>query len=125
MVELRTPHNGAVSPGVGIFYRGMRVGDVQSVAMSSTGQEVVIFAKIDYRYDQFVRDNTKFWDAGGVDAKVGLFGAKIKVDSVQALWNGGIAFATPDQPGKPVNSGATFKLEPKMDPAWENWSPKL
>jgi len=124
-IVLTTPHNGAVSPGVGVFYRGMRVGEVTAVNMSSTGQNVVVKAKIDYKYDQFVRDNTKFWDSGGVDAKVGLFGAKIRVDSMQSLWNGGIAFATPDQPGKPVNSGATFVLEPRADPAWDHWSPKL
>lgn len=124
-IELTTSHNGAVTPGVGIFYRGMKVGEVNGVSMSPTGQEVVIRAKIDYKYDQFIRDNTKFWDSGGVDAKIGLFGAKVKVDSVQSLWNGGIAFATPDAPGKKVKSGARFRLEEKVDPAWEKWSPSL
>jgi paraquat-inducible protein B len=125
IITLTTAHNGSITPGDPVSYRGMKVGEVTDVDLSPTGQQVLITTKISYKYDQFVRDNSKFWMAGGVDAKIGLLGAKVRVDSVQALWNGGIAFATPDTPGKKVKSGASFGLESKVDPAWDRWSPRL
>lgn len=124
-LTLISSRNGSLAPNVGVFYRGVRVGYVTEVGLSENGQKILAQVKIDYKYDQFVRDNTKFWEASGIDAKIGLFGAKVKVDSLQTLWNGGVAFATPDQPGRPVASGTTFGLESRADPAWETWAPKL
>jgi paraquat-inducible protein B len=125
LLTLTSPRNGSLSAGVGVFYRGVRVGSVTDVGLSENGQKIVAQAKIDYKYDQFVRNNSKFWEASGIDAKMGLFGMKVKVDSLQTLWSGGVAFATPDPPGRPVVSGSTFALEPVIDPAWETWSPRL
>jgi hypothetical protein len=47
------------------------------------------------------------------------------VDSLRSLFTGGVAFATPEKGGKPVESGARFSLysEPKDD--WLEWRPAL
>lgn len=124
-LTLTTPHNMSIEAGDGVYYRGLRVGDVTQVDIGPTGQKVMIHVKIDRRYDQFVRHNSKFWAAGGIDAKIGLLGAKVRVNSVQALWNGGVAFATPNEPGNRVKDGHPFTLEPKVDPEWDAWSPDL
>lgn len=124
-VILVAPKVGSLEAGDAIYYRGVRVGSIAGTELSPTGQDVLLTAKIDYKYDQFVRDNTVFWEASGLRAKVGLLGAKISVDSFDTLMRGGVAFATPTNPGAKVKSGARFDLKPRVEPVYETWNPRL
>ncbi len=124
-VVLTAPKASSLQAGDGVSYRGVRVGIVESTGFSSSGQLVRVSVKIEREYSHLVRTNTQFWDASGVRAKIGLFGAKINVDSMQTLLAGGIAFATPNEPGPQAHFGAEFSLLADIDPAWEKWSPKL
>ena len=46
-----------------------------------------------------MRTTSKFWKASGLDVDFSLFtGAKIKTESMAALLEGGVAFATPGAP---------------------------
>jgi paraquat-inducible protein B len=57
-------------------------------------------AKIDVQifiqdpYSQFVRSNTRFWVASGLDVDLTANGLRIDTESVVSLLIGGLAFAT-------------------------------
>jgi paraquat-inducible protein B len=86
----------------------------------------VLQARILQPYAPLVRENTKFWNAGGLDFRFGLFrGAEISAQSAKTLLSGGIEFNTPAELGRPATDGAVFRLYDKPDDAWKNWMPAI
>ena len=124
-LRLITPKAGSLKKGDGVFYRGVRVGSVMDTGFTKTAQAVIVHVKIQDDRARLVRTNTEFWDASGLKAKIGLFGAKISVDSLQTLMAGGIAFATPDPVGGPAKPNAEYTLNAQPKPDWEKAAPAL
>lgn len=117
---------GSVQEESGIFYRGIRVGEVLKYQLSDDAQGIRIQARIQKEYAPLVRANSKFWNAGGIDFRFGLFrGAEISAQSAKTLLSGGIEFATPNEIGAPAADGAFFRLYDKPDDAWKNWMPVI
>ena len=79
---------------------------------ATTPAQSLIHARIREEYAPLVRMNSKFWNAGGIDFRLGLFsGAKLSAESAQTLISGGIAFATPPDFQKAATNGADFQPE--------------
>jgi paraquat-inducible protein B len=109
-----------------IYYRGIKVGEVLKYQLSNDAQGVKIQARIHKEYAPLVRVNSKFWNAGGIDFRFGIFrGAEISAESAKTLLSGGIEFATPTDAGAPASDGAFFRLYDKPDDAWRNWMPVI
>jgi paraquat-inducible protein B len=72
-----------------------------------------------------VRTDSKFWNAGGINVDLKLFGININAESFKSLVIGGIAFAMPSPPGTPVTNGSTFLLNKKLEDKWLKWSPRI
>lgn len=115
----------SISEGNAITYRGMNIGTVSKITLSKSGQNIVIQINIDNRYTRLIRTNTRFWRKVGVQADVGLFGADIKVNSLESIMRGGIALATPDDRGSQAKALAKFKLEKEAPKDFEKWNPSL
>lgn len=113
---------GSIQEGTPLFYRGLRVGEVTHFELSSNSIAVRIDAHIDESYAPLVRDNTVFWNAGGIHFNIGLFGADIRAKSFETLVSGGIAFNTPPGAGSPVRDGALFRLYDKPRDEWQKWA---
>lgn len=110
----------------GIFYRGVQVGEVTGVHLDQNARSVVVEALIQQAYAPLVRTDSEFWNAGGINAHVGLFsGLQISAESAQTLVSGGISFATPEKYGPAVTNGSIFYLNDKPDPKWQSWSPNI
>jgi paraquat-inducible protein B len=125
-IVLFNPKVGSVQKGTAIYYRGVQVGEVLGLQLTPDAQAVSITAHVDEQYAPLVRENSRFWNAGGLQMNVGLFsGAEIRAESVRSLVAGGIAFATPDPPGRPVKNGDAFRLFDKGEEDWEKWAPKI
>ncbi|MBU5719389.1 hypothetical protein ICN64_37520, partial [Pseudomonas aeruginosa] len=65
------------------------------------------------RYVPLVRTGSRFWNASGFGVDASLFkGLSLRTESMEALMEGGIAFATPNnaQMGEPAKPGQTFAL---------------
>jgi paraquat-inducible protein B len=62
--------------------------------------------------DQYVTENTRFWNASGVDVSVGANGFAVKTESLSALLVGGIAFRAPEYSpnDKPAAEEYTYEL---------------
>jgi paraquat-inducible protein B len=109
-----------------VIYRGLQVGEVQRYQLSATGDELLIDAMIREEYAPLVRLNSKFWNAGGINFKVGLFhGAEITAESPQTLLSGAIEFATPPETAPAAVSGAVFRLHDKVENTWKEWRPNV
>lgn len=109
-----------------VMYRGIEVGLVQDIRLSDEADAANVTLYIWEPYSVLIRNNTQFWPEKGIDLKGGLFGGvKLKVDSLRALLTGGVAFATPENPGPEIQSGAQFNLNEQSKPEWLKWKPKI
>lgn len=125
-ITLSAPRLGFIKQGISIYYKDVPVGKVVDYALADSAEKVLIQGIVDPSYAHLVRSGSKFWIASGVNVDVGLFsGAKIRMDNLESLIQGGIAFATPEPPGTPVESGHVFTLNEKADEEWLGWSPVL
>jgi len=115
-----------LQPGAPINYRQVQIGRVLTVGLASDASSIETRAHIRPRYSQLIRENTKFWEASGIDLQVGLFGGvEVGLDSMRALIVGAIALATPDEPGEAVLNGHRFTLEEEAEEDWLAWRPAL
>jgi len=127
-IVLKTGRVGKLIPGSSIYYRGVRVGQVETSALASNGQAVQLRVVIGSDYAPLVRANTRFWNCSGISTNISLLGGmQVKSESVTSVLEGGIAFATPDnaQMGARANTGATFDLADQSEDAWLKWQPTI
>ena len=85
---------GSVSPGSPIYFRGIEAGSVLGYHLDENGKDVSIFAFVRAPYDAFVRQDSRFWNASGIDVSLTAAGVNVRTESLQAILGGGIAFDT-------------------------------
>src|ERR1700733_11034532 len=120
---LTTPSLGSLTVGAPVYYRGMEVGSVRYFVLGKDSTAVNVHILIETNFALLVRTDSKFWNAGGISARFGLFsGFSMNAESLKALVIGGIAFATPPSPGIQVTNGDIFPLNEKVDKKWLEWS---
>lgn len=110
--DLIAPRLGSLNPGSPIYFRQVKVGQVVDYKLEDKGNNVGVNIFIDSPYDQFVRENTRFWLASGLDMQLTANGIRVDTDSVVSLMIGGLAFGTfSDAPqGKQVPENSQFNL---------------
>ncbi|MEO5957679.1 MAG: hypothetical protein ABIZ49_04445 [Opitutaceae bacterium] len=87
---------------------------------------MLIRIRVETPYVELVRTNSRFWNTGGASFKVSLLGAQFKTTSLESLFAGGVAFATPDGELAPVASeGGSFPLYNEADKDWLKWQPRI
>jgi hypothetical protein len=87
---------------------------------------VEIDAYLEPAHAGLVRSGTRFWRTGGLSVSVALTGGiSVEADSLRELVVGGIALATPDEAGGPVEDGATFELLESAPAGADRWRPSL
>lgn len=115
----------SISPGSAVTYRGLKVGSVTKFHLAKGAQRINIQVNVENRYAYLVRANTVFWRKVGIQAKLGLFGSDIKVNSLDSIMNGGLQFATPDPAGPMAKALARFTLAPAAPKDVGKWKPTL
>jgi len=97
-ITLEAERLGSIKPNDPVYYRQIKVGKVTRCRLSENATSVLVNVDIESRYAPLVRSDSKFWMASGINMRFGLFsGAEVKTESLEALLEGGIAFATPSQ----------------------------
>jgi paraquat-inducible protein B len=124
-IILTTPHLGTLTGGSPVYYRGIEVGAVRYFMLSEDSTSVKVHVLIETNYAPLVRVDSKFWNAGGVNVDLKLFGINISAESFKSLVIGGIAFATPEPPAPAAKPGSIFPLHEKEDDKWLKWSPSI
>lgn len=109
---LTTPTLSSLDIGTAIFYRKLRVGEVIDYKMTEKGDGIQVNVFIRAPYDKYVYQNTRFWNASGVDVEMSADGVNIKTESISSILLGGLAFGTPDSliKNKKADEGKNFQL---------------
>jgi paraquat-inducible protein B len=115
----------SINPGVSVTYRGLKVGSVSKVNVAKGGRTLNVQINVDNKYTWLIRHNTVFWRKVGVQAKLGLFGSDIKMNSMESIMSGGVELGTPEPAGPMAKALQKFQLAPAVPKDLKNWNPLL
>lgn len=102
---------GSIGIGTPVYFRRMQAGQVTGYRLGEHGKRIEVRVFIKAPYDRFVTNDTRFWNAGGVDVKVGADGVQVNTESLTSILAGGLAFLTPaDSPDEPAAAERAFRL---------------
>ena len=116
---------GSLKPGVPVFFRDIKVGQVSGAQLSPHSDSVHVQVSIKNKYAPLIRERTHFYNASGFGMDVGLLGAKFKAASMSAILDGGIGFATPGTTSRPAMEDSTFILFDEPEEDWLTWAPSI
>ncbi|MFD2838326.1 MlaD family protein [Azotobacter vinelandii] len=94
---LRSADLGSLAMGSPVFFRRLQVGQVVGYQLDGNGRGVSLRLFVNAPYDRFVTDNSRFWNASGIDVKLGAGGIEVDTQSLASLLLGGVAFETPEE----------------------------
>ena len=103
---------GSLDIGSPVYFRGVVAGRVISTDVPKDGRSVNVGIFVHAPYDQFVSNETRFWNASGVDLTLDASGVKLQTQSLLTLLLGGIAFESPteDAAAPAAEANAQFRL---------------
>lgn len=108
---LRSDTLGSLGIGSPVYYRRLAVGEVVSFDLDKGGRSVEIRIFVNAPYDRHITQDTRFWEASGLEMSVSPEGVSVRTESVTALLVGGVAFETlPSGEVAESAPGAVFPL---------------
>ena len=110
--RLRTETLGSLSVGSPVYFRQFDIGEVTDYKLADDYSYVDVGIFVQSPYDEYVREQTQFWNAGGVSVSMDASGVNVEMESLVAVLSGGIAFETlPEFADSPVaTEGTVFQL---------------
>ena len=99
---LRTANLGSLDIGVPVYFRRLTVGEVVAYDLDKDGKGVSIRVFVHAPYDKYVTNDTRFWNASGVDVSLSAAGLQVQTESFVSLLVGGIAFEAPPGPSSEI-----------------------
>jgi paraquat-inducible protein B len=104
---LSAPDLGSLGVGTPIYFRRIKVGQVDSYALDKGGAGISLKIFVQAPYDKYVTTGTRFWNASGIDLTLDTNGVRLQTQSLVSVLVGGVAFETP-----PTAMGAADDAEP-------------
>jgi paraquat-inducible protein B len=90
-LQLRAARAGSLAIGAPVYFRQFQVGRVIDENLLPDGStRVTVF--VEAPYDGFVKPVTRFWNASGIDLRLGADGLSVQTESLAAVLAGGVAF---------------------------------
>ena len=90
-LQLHAARAGSLAIGAPVYFRQFPVGRVIDENLLPDGStRVTVF--VEAPYDNFVKPVTRFWNASGIDVKLGADGLNVQTESLAAVLAGGLAF---------------------------------
>ena len=117
---------GSLARGAGLYYRQVRVGTVLSVdlAADANSVEAEILVELAVRAGRFATGRVSFPSARSSLGWL-LEGLRTRIDSLETLLLGGIAFATPPDAGCAAPEGMRFSMDAQPENDWLEWRPSI
>ncbi len=111
---LRTDDLGSLDVGSPVYYKRNRVGRVVGYNLDPLVDELWVQVFIEAPYDKLVNNQTRFYNASGVEVTLNSSGLKVDTQTLASMIAGGISFERPaGTQGLPeAADGARFKLFP-------------
>ncbi len=106
---VRADRIGSINIGSPVIFRDITVGQVLGWDLGDMAANATIHVFVRAPFDQYVHDDTRFWDASGFSVKLGGAGVQVQVQSLRAILLGGIGFDNPSVPkaGPATRASAT------------------
>lgn len=105
-----------------IYYKGFEIGIIYDADLTPDGETIIFDLFIEEKYQNILKEQSRFYKVTTIDIDAGLFGAKIKMGSAKAMLKGGIHFInTPTNPDEknrvltPAKNGMVFELLEKKE----------
>jgi paraquat-inducible protein B len=117
---LKADRKGSIEIGSPVYYRQMTVGKVIACNLAPDGTDILLKIFINSPYQQYVHQNTRFWNASGLDIKLDAQGFRVRTESFVSLMVGGIAFDIMrdyEKPEETTREDAVFTLYASRDEA--------
>jgi paraquat-inducible protein B len=115
----------SLRPGSPVYFRGVEVGAVHEVQLSSNATAADVHIIILQRYAALVRTGSAFWNVSGLSVSGGLLkGIQLEFESVRSLVTGGIEFASPEK-SPPARAGTVFFLHDQPRKEWLSWNARI
>jgi paraquat-inducible protein B len=126
-IVLQSKRMGGLRPGVPLTYRQVRIGSVVSARLASDASAVEAHVHVQPAYRELVRKNSYFWNVSGLKLGFGWrSGLTFDAESAQTVLAGGVAMATPNEPGERVQDGKRFDLADEPPPDFlTKWNPSI
>jgi len=109
-LSLRTTDLGSLAAGSPVLYKRITVGQVNGYRLDEDHEAVLVQFTIAPQYQHLVHENTRFWNASGIELSGGLGSFHLKSESIKSILAGGIAFSTPDNPGGAAREDSVYPL---------------
>ena len=112
-LTLNADEAGYIYVGSPVFHRQIEVGRVERRALSADARQVLFDIFVEAPYHEHVYRDTRFYGVSGVEASLDAEGATVRVESIAALFTGGIAFDNPDivdEAERVRKDGARYRL---------------
>ena len=95
-LTLNADEAGYIYVGSPVFHRQIEVGRVERRTLSGDARQVLFDIFVEAPFHEHVYRDTRFYGVSGVEASIDADGATVRVESISALFTGGIAFDNPD-----------------------------
>jgi paraquat-inducible protein B len=118
---LKADTRGSLDVGAPIYFRQIKVGEVVSYQLAEDNKSIDFKIFINAPHHLKVTENTRFWNASGVDVSLSASGFKVDMESTVSLLTGGLAFGLPPDspPGDVVPENTVFTLHDNRAAAYE------
>lgn len=118
-VTLNSNDEFAFKAGDPIIYKGLKVGEFDSIYFNFEERIVYYNAFIEAPYHKLITENTKFWNVSGVRFDLQASGIKVQTGSIETLLTNGVTFGIPEgmTAGDPITNRAFFDIFPDYDAA--------
>ena len=122
-LTLNADEAGYIYVGSPVFHRQIEVGRVERRTLSPDARQVQFDIFVEAPFHAHVYPDTRFYGVSGVEASIDADGAAVRVESIAALFTGGIAFDNPDvvEPESRVTEdGSRYRLHDSRRAARES-----
>ena len=119
-----TASTSKVGVGTPVIYRGVLVGKITRKDLVPGGNGVRLTASLKPRYASLLRENSRFWNAGGMRISGGLISLNVQSSLLESKGLGGVEFSTPsgEAAGGPVKEGFRYDLYDSPKKEWLQWA---
>lgn len=109
---LQSEELGSLDRGSPVYYRGIKVGQVVDYNFDHKRDGVDIKIFVEAPFHEKVLENSRFWNASGIDMTMDATGIKLDTQSLVSIMLGGVAFdlRKHDEPGEPAEKDSSFRL---------------
>lgn len=115
---LKAEDLGSLDIGSPVYYRRIAVGQVVGYQLDGDGKGVNVQVFVDAPNDAYVNQDTRFWNASGVDFSVDARGLKVRSQSLLSVIVGGVAFDSIEgREHAAAKAGGSFTIYPSEEAA--------